>query len=292
MILTVTLNPALDRTINIKGFTKGRKNRVEGSSTTPGGKGINVSMALKLLGESSTALGLFGGGNGISLMGQLNLRGVNTEPVLIQGETRTNIKIISGNELTEINEQGPVVTDSNLKDFEKVIIKYAKPGNLFVFSGSLPQGVPDDTYFNLINLVKSEGAIAVLDCDGDALREGMKAVPYAVKLTLGELFEYKNEMFGGTIPDDYEEYVVKYSQEIIASGVRFVCVSMGGRGAYFTDGVNNMFSPAEIEEENLDPTVGVGDSMVAAMVFGIKNSLGFDETVSLTMKACSIPTVL
>lgn len=286
MIITVTLNPALDKTLEVQGFAKGKLNRVENISTAPGGKGINVSIKLKELGEPNVAIGFFGGSAGFSIAGNLNLNGVRTEQVIVQGETRTNMKIVSGNELTEINEPGPKVNENDLERLNAAIEKYAVPGNIFVFSGSVPMGVDDKIYYRLINMVKAKGAIAILDADGDVFREGMKAVPYAIKPNIHELFEYRNEEFGGTIPEDYMDYVVEYSSDFIKAGVKLVCVSLGPDGAYFTDGVNNMFAPP-LDADEIHRNVGDGDSMVAALAYSIAHGLDFDQTTELAMKAAA-----
>lgn len=284
MIITVTLNPAFDKTIYVQGFKPGRLNRVEKVVVTPGGKGLNVSQWLNKQGENSVAIGVFGGTTGMAIVNELGVKGITTEPVYTTGDTRTNTKIISGGELTEINEPGPVVSEACRERLFEVIRKYAEPGNIFVFAGSVPKSMDNDIYYRLITLVKEAGAFAILDADGDAFKEGMKAVPHAIKPNLQELFAFIDRDFGGTIPEDYKSHVVSYAQEIIELGVKQVMISLGEDGAYFTDGFNNMFMEAEISNDDVKSSVGAGDSMVAALAIGLEKQMDFDSVAELAME--------
>ncbi len=283
MIITVTLNPAFDKTVYVPGFKQGKLNRVEKVVVTPGGKGLNVSQWLKMQNMDSIAVGIFGGSAGMAIVNQLSLKGIKTEPVYTAGDTRTNTKIICGGELTEINEPGPEVNKACEQRLFEVIDKYAVPGNIFVFAGSVPKSMGDDIYYRLITLVQDKGAVAILDADGDAFKEGMKAKPYAIKPNLRELFSYIDRDFGGTIPEDYKSYVVSYAEEIIESGVKQVIVSMGDEGAYFTDGFNNMFMESAVSDDEVKSTVGAGDSMAAALAYSIEAQLDFEKMAELAM---------
>ncbi len=284
MIITVTLNPAVDKTLYVPGFRTGRLNRIENMSVEPGGKGINVSLTLKSMDAESTAVGIFGGSTGMSIVNELGLRGIKTEAVYVSGDTRTNTKIVCGNELTELNEAGPEAGETCLERLREVILKYAEPANIFVFSGSVARGIPDDIYFELILMVRERGAVTILDADGELFRKGIEAMPYAVKPNLTELFTYYDEDFGGTIPEDYKPHVVDYAAKLIESGIETVIVSLGADGAYFTNGVNNMFLESEIDDAEVVSSVGAGDSMVAGLAYSLEYMLDFDEMAELTMK--------
>lgn len=284
MIITVTLNPAIDKTIYVQGFRIGKLNRADKAVVTSGGKGINVSQVLKKQGMDSVAVGIFGGTTGTAIVNQLGIHGIITEAVYTAGDTRTNTKIISGGELTEINEPGPIVNESCRERLYEVINKYAQPGNVFVFAGSVPKSMESDIYYKLITEVKKSGATVILDADGDAFKEGMKAVPYAIKPNLSELFSYIDRDFGGTIPEDYKSYVVSYTEEIIAMGVKQVVVSLGEDGAYFSDGINNMFLSSEVADEEIKSAAGAGDSMVAAMAYALEKGLDFEVMAEMSMK--------
>lgn len=284
MIVTVTLNPAFDKTVYVQGFKQGKLNRADKAVITPGGKGINVSLSLKNQGADSVAIGIFGGSTGMSIVNELGAKGIVTEAVYTAGDTRTNTKIISGGELTEINEPGPVVNEACKERLFEVVRKYAEPGNIFVFAGSVPQSMEAKIYFDLISMVQKAGALTILDSDGDAFKEGMKAVPFAVKPNLSELFSYIDRDFGGTIPEDYKSYVVSYAEEIIAMGVKLVVVSLGADGAYFSDGTNNMFMESVASEEDIKSTVGAGDSMVAAMAYALESGADFEAMAETAMK--------
>lgn len=287
MIITVTLNPAFDKTVLVQGFKQGKLNRADNVTVSPGGKGLNVSMMLKRLGADSTAIGIFGKNNGAEIVNALSKHGIQVEAVYTDGDTRTNTKIISGGELTELNEPGPRVGDRCKKELIEAVRKYADKGNIFVFAGSVPQSMETGIYFELINEVKNAGALAILDCDGEAFREGIKAAPYAVKPNLAELFSFIDRDFGGTIPDDYMSYTVSYSEEIIGMGVKQVVVSLGAEGAYFSDGINNEFKSSEISSDEVKTSVGAGDSMVAAMAYALEKGLDFEAMTELSMKAAA-----
>ncbi len=284
MIITVTLNPAVDKTLYVPGFKTGRLNRIESMSVEPGGKGINVSLTLKNMDAESTAVGIFGGSTGMSIVDELGIRGIKTEAVYVSGDTRTNTKIVCGNELTELNEAGPEAGETSLERLREVILKYAEPANIFVFSGSVARGIPDDIYYELISMVRERGAVTILDADGELFRKGIEAMPYAVKPNLTELFTYYDEDFGGTIPEDYKPHVVDYAAKLIESGIETVIVSLGADGAYFTNGVNNMFLESEIDDSEVVSSVGAGDSMVAGLAYSLEYMLDFDEMAKLTMK--------
>ena len=288
MIITVTMNPSIDKTLYVNKFKQGSTNRVVDSTLTPGGKGINVSIVLKQAGEPNIAVTLFGGSNGIAIAGKLAIKGIRTEQIMIPGESRTNIKIISGTEMTEIHEPGPEIKEKDIAQLFTVMDKYAKSDNIFVFSGSLPRGIGSDIYRRLIERVKNKGAIAILDTYGEALKEGIKAVPYAIKPNIYELYEYKYENFDGVIPDDYKEFVEKCADEFLKAGIRLVCISLGKEGAYFTDGKNKAFCKSEVEEKDIKSTCGAGDSMVAAMAYSISHSMSFEKMTDLAMKSAAV----
>ena len=288
MIVTVTMNPSIDKTLFVNNFKQGTTNRVESSTLTPGGKGINVSIVLKQAGEPNIAVALFGGSNGIAISGKLAIKGIRTEQIMVPGESRTNIKVISGTELTEINEPGPELKEKDIGQLFTIMDKYARSGNIFVFSGSIPRGIGSDIYKRLIERVKAKGSIAILDTYGDALREGMKAVPYAIKPNIHELYEYKNIDTDGKLPEDFREFVEKCAEEFLAAGVRLVCISMGREGAYFTDGKNKQFCSSEVSDEEIKSAAGAGDSMVAAMAYALSHSLSFEKMTDLAMKSAAV----
>lgn len=189
MICTVTLNPALDRTVTVSKLCPGEVNRALGSRTDPGGKGINVSMTLKKLGVDSCAMGFLAGETGKLVEKLAKERGLHTEFTFVPGETRTNTKLIDpeSGETTDVNEPGPEITAEQLQEFTEKLLGKLHGGDDVVFSGSLPAGVPEDAYAKLIYRCRSKGVRTWLDTSGKALSEALSARPAIVKPNLEEL---------------------------------------------------------------------------------------------------------
>ncbi len=165
MIVTVTLNPAVDKTLMVRGFAVGKTNRAEIERLDPGGKGINVAKALQQLGCPMTALGFVAGMNGRFILQALEALEIPADFVDVEGETRVNLKITDlefGTE-TEINESGFRVGAEDLQRFREKLGAYAARAKVVVFSGSLPPGAPLDTYADLLAIARSHGAKTILD---------------------------------------------------------------------------------------------------------------------------------
>ena len=183
MIITVTLNPALDKTIEIDEFKIGSVNRIVSTRVDAGGKGINVSKVIKELQQESLALGFLGGSSGNHIKSYLDDLNINNDFILVKGETRTNIKIIDrvNNKHTDINENGPSLVLEDITRIKEKIMKYCKQDSLVVLSGSVPSEVQGDIYSEIIKDIKSKGGKVILDADGELLIAGIKAGPYMVK---------------------------------------------------------------------------------------------------------------
>lgn len=144
MIITVTMNPAIDKTVDIDRLERGDLNRIKRVELDAGGKGINVSKTIKELGGSSIATGFLGGNSGQIIRQVLKDWGVETDFVEVDGETRTNLKVVEKmGEVTELNEPGPEVTEAQLEALMLKLEGYAGADTLFVLAGSIPKGVPD-----------------------------------------------------------------------------------------------------------------------------------------------------
>ena len=183
MIYTVTLNPAIDKTAYIPGFSVGGVNRVESVREDAGGKGINVSKCLKALEAESVAAVILAGETGKHLETLLQQEGLSVLPVQTAGQTRTNLKIVDkvSGQNTDINEPGPAVDASVLQDLLDGICKNITPGDIVILSGSLPAGAPADTYRRWVEKFHTLGAKVILDADGAPMAEGVKAAPDQVK---------------------------------------------------------------------------------------------------------------
>src|SRR5579884_2919477 len=179
MIITVTLNAALDKTLEVPNFTVGRRHRSVDQTTRPGGKGVNIARALKRLGQPVIATGLAGGPTGSRIVEALIDESILNDFVRIADESRTNTAVMdpTTGEQTEINERGPSVSAKELELFRDKLLYLARGASIVVFAGSLPPGVEPDAYASLIRELHRQGVQAIVDTDGEPLRLAMRAEP-------------------------------------------------------------------------------------------------------------------
>src|SRR4029450_10738787 len=175
MIITVTLNTAIDKTLSVPNFRLGRRHRTVEQTTMPGGKGVNVARVLKTLGAPVIATGMAGGATGTRIVEQLTQLSVLSDFVRIREESRTNTAVIdpTTGEQTEINERGPRVSEHEIELFTDKLLYLAKGARMCVFAGSLPREVDIDVYARLIRELKRLGVKTVVDTDGDPLRRAV-----------------------------------------------------------------------------------------------------------------------
>ncbi|PWK06655.1 1-phosphofructokinase [Tumebacillus permanentifrigoris] len=262
-VVTVTLNPALDKTVTVPSFEVGGLNRVQQVRLDPGGKGINVAKVLRGFDVEVTAAGLIAGTIGRHLLKQLDAQRVDHRFVEVAGETRTNLKVYdeSARVTTELNELGFDVQAEDLEAFRQQVEELLSEASYLVLGGSLPQGVPDEIYGTLIELANAKGVRTILDADGMAFKKGLEARPYAVKPNLFELQQLTGR------PLDAMADIVAAGQELLERGISLVVISMGGDGAVFITKEQVVHTtPFAITPQS---TVGAGDSMVAAIVHGL-----------------------
>ena len=262
MIYTITLNPALDRTLWIQKVRDDVSNRILEEKSFAGGKSVDVSKVLKNLGVDNIALGFVGGFAGRELEGRLLNEGIETDFVRVSGETRTNIIIHetdTGKQLA-FNARGPEIKPDELMQFIEQLEKLPC-GEVVAIGGSIPLGVSPEIYRKIINLVKKCQAKVVLDVDGEALRQGIKALPNVIKPNIHELSELAGRELNGL--DD----VVSAARSINQQGVEIVLVSMGAKGILLvSDGEQFLAVPPNV---NVESTIGAGDSSVAGFIFGL-----------------------
>ncbi|MGB9803410.1 1-phosphofructokinase [Desulfofundulus sp.] len=279
MIATVTLNPALDKTVVVPDFTIGRTNRVQVNYVDAGGKGINVAKVLKQLGSPVIATGFLAGNNGRYISEALSSRDILTDFLYIGGETRVNLKIIdsvSGTE-TEINEPGFLIAGEHLEQFEQKTKELAKRCPVMVFSGSLPPGAPPDTYAVLIRIARECGTRTILDTSGEALEVGLAAGPDLVKPNLAEVQELLQ------IRIEAEKDLVGAARRLLEMGAGTAVISLGAAGAVAASG--NRVIRARPPSVRASSTVGAGDSMVAAFAYAMMKDLSLDEALRLATAA-------
>lgn len=277
MIRTVTLNPALDKTAQVPGFALDQVNRIQELRRDAGGKGINVSKVVAQLGGTSEAWALLGGSTGHAIAEALDQDGIQLHVFEVEGETRTNLKVVDPQlgTHTDINEPGPQVTDQQLDQMLDEFVDTVQPGDIVVLSGSLPRGAADDTYARWVRACKESGAQVFLDADGQKFALGLKAAPSLVKPNEIEL----GDLLGRKLQDD--QAVVEAARELVAQGVEHVMVSMGGAGAVYTDATQAFkASPVKVP---VGSTVGAGDSVVAALAYALDQGMPLQQTLALAM---------
>ena len=261
MIITVTCNPAIDKTIS--------ENE---TMFNVGGKGINVSKVLKQLGCPSLCTGFLGKDNGRMITDVLDAMGIEHHFIEIEGKVRTNTKKIANGELIEENEKGP---DVSKEDLDKLFAYLGTVENqTIVISGSAPKNLSDDLYYRMVKLVKDKGNYVVLDCDGERLKQALKANPDVIKPNKDEIC--------GLFGFEYEEKeAIKRCKEL---GIDTIVLSLGGEGALF---ISKETYKAKAVKVNFVSPVGAGDSMVAAMAYGKEMDLSYVDTMKLAMSCAS-----
>ena len=277
MICTVTLNPALDKTVEIPDLTIDSVNRITTMRTDPGGKGINVSKVISKLGGSSVATGILGGDTGNAIRSSLEAMGLENRFRFVKGETRTNLKVIDpvNHTNTDINEPGITVSEELLNEFLEEVVGMITSGDIVVLSGSLPKGAPKDTYYTWVKACREAGARVILDADGELLAEGLKASPYLVKPNNHEL----SGLLGRNLKTPRE--LEQAARELMNRyGIARVVVSMGKEGALYVTGEETVY--AEGLKVPVGSTVGAGDSVVAALAVAEEGGMSLDETVRLS----------
>lgn len=281
MILTVTLNPALDKTAYIPDFTVDRVNRAEGIRLDPGGKGINVCKVVNALGGKSLALGFLGGGTGRYIKSRLDELGVENEFIFIDGDTRTNLKVVDEKRgtYTDINEPGPAVDAAAISALGEQLFARAGPGDIVVFAGGAPRGVPDELLKVWTGRCKALGAYVYADLDGALLARTVEAAPYLVKPNDAEL----SRLLGR--PMESEADLISGARELAARGVRRAVISLGAKGALFCE--DGALFMAEGIPVDVRSTVGAGDSMLAALAWCQDRGVGWEEAARWAVAAAS-----
>ncbi len=273
MIYTVTFNPSLDYVIQVDKLVPGEINRTTHEAVYPGGKGNNVSVILSNLGHSSKALGFTAGFTGEALENMLKEFGCDTAFIrLPEGSTRINVKINAGEE-TEINGQGPVITEEAQQAlFEQ--LDALKKEDILVLAGSIPNTLPSDIYERILEHLQGRGIHFVVDATKELLLKVLKYHPFLIKPNNHEL----GEMFGVTLKTRDE--IVTYAKKLQEMGAENVLVSMAGDGAILLteEGIIYKAKPPKGKVLN---SVGAGDSMVAGFLTGYLNTGDYEKAFRL-----------
>ena len=273
MIITVSLNPALDKAICVEGLSVDGVNRVLSTRLDAGGKGINVSKLVKVLGGETLATGIIGGSSGIFIQQQLDKMEIRHDFVANDQNTRTNLKITDTlrHTTTELNEPGAPVTESLLDEVWSKIESVAKAGDAVVLSGANPPGMKENVLAEWITRLNAKGVITALDTVGEPLRLGIQAKPHIIKPNQAEL----SDLFGEEL--HYVRDLIAAARHIAQQGVEKVIVSMGGEGALFV--TKDQVLRGYGLQVPIGSTVGSGDAMMAAVLHHLQKGTGWEETV-------------
>jgi 1-phosphofructokinase len=274
-VATVTLNPAIDRTVYVPDFRAGKVNRVERERSDAGGKGVNVASVLADYGLKVAVTGFLGEENGFIFEQLFTQKKIQDRFVRITGRTRTGIKIIDEvhQETTDINFSGQAPGETDLEKLFEIVEVLADECDWFVLAGSLPNGVSAAIYHQLVELVKSKGRSVALDSSGQALRLAIPASPTLIKPNIDELRELTGDALNSRTK------VIQAAEQLLSRGVETVIISMGERGALFVeDGETVLARPPEIKVKS---TVGAGDAMVSGMVAGATEELSLEARARL-----------
>lgn len=278
MILTITLNPSIDRRYLVDGFEKGKIFRAKEVQYTPGGKGLNVTKVIKSFDEPVMAIGFLGGKGGEYIEDELDSRNIKHDFIAIDGETRSCLSILSDDgSQTEILENGPYVSENENLAFYELYKNKIKNCEVISASGSLPKGLAANTYRELIKIAKKQGKKFILDTSGEALKLGIEAAPFLIKPNKEEL----ENIMGFTITNEND--VIQAAKNLLNKNVEIIVISLGSEGAMaFFENYAYKVKVPNIKTVN---PVGSGDSMVAGFAVSILREYDF-ETVLRIAAAC------
>lgn len=255
-VIAITLNPSLDRTVEVPELEVGEVNRATGGHLHPGGKGVNVTRALLANGVPARAVLPVGGPVGAQIVQLLGAEGVDAITVPIAGHTRSNVTVAEADgTVTKINEPGPALSELELSQVVDATVEAAAPGAWVVLCGSLPTGAPADIYARIVERVHARGGRVAVDSSGPALVAAVAAGPDLIKPNAEELAE----AVGHPLASRAE--VVEAAQELRAQGAGTVLVSLGSAGALLVDDDGVLVGTSVVTTPR--STVGAGDSFLA-----------------------------
>jgi 1-phosphofructokinase/tagatose 6-phosphate kinase len=276
MIVTVTLNAAVDRTLLVPNFQLGQRHRASVGLLSAGGKGINVARALKRLGGPVVCTGLAGGRNGTLLVEELTQEGILNDFVRIRGESRTSTAVLdpTANTYTEINEWGPEVAEDELDTLREKLAYLTQGAEFVVFAGSLPRGVDPEFYPEAIRDAGRRHQLTVVDTDGEGLRLALGAEPYLVAPNVREA----EALVGHEFVD--EEDLATGLDEIADLGARNVLITLeSGCYALLREDRTEFRLRARAPELEAVSTIGAGDTLLAGFLAARVAGRSFEDAV-------------
>ena len=275
MLITITPNPVLDKTITVNQIVFDEMSRAVAIQEDWGGKGFNVSRALHAMGAENLAMGFIGGATGQKLKQGLHSLGIKTDLVSIAGETRTNIVITEAERerYIKVNEAGPTLKHDELDALLVLIRQRIKPGDLCALCGSLPPGAPENFYADLITMIQNSGARALLDTSGTPLQLGLASRPFLIKPNVIEA----SMIFGHPVTSVKE--AMNAAHFLHNAGATMVALSMGDQGmilAYINNTRLTFLHAIPPQVKALHPT-GAGDALLAGIIYALDRGMSVDE---------------
>ena len=273
MIITVTLNPAVDQTLDLEKLTLGDTNRVRDSRIDPGGKGINVSRVLRVLGRESMASGLAPGSLGRFVEHSLLEQGILCDFVHTRGQTRTNLTVVdeSVHETTLLSYPGPETDPRHITTLETRLRRYLSPGDWLVVAGSIPPAIDVETYARLIRLGRQVGAKTVLDADAEALEAGLTGGPDLVKSNHHEA----ERLLHCTLESD--DSIIDAAHKMRALGARTAVITAAGHGAVVVGDEGSWW--AWPPPTTVVSSIGAGDALLAGMLMKLEDGAGMEDAL-------------
>lgn len=286
MIGTVTLNPAIDVILEISNLKINSYNKVLNAITTSGGKGINVSKAIRGYGRETIAVGFLGGGRGRMIEEELREIGITTNFWHIEEKTRSNTIILDKKtgEHTLLSEMGPKVTEYDLEMLKSIFYRVMSQCSAVTLSGSLPRGVPENIYANLISIAKERGVKTILNTSGEQFIKGLEGKPFLAKPDLRE----SNRVLG--IKINNERDAIKAAKEIVQRGAEISVVSLEQEKDIIA--TQNEIWFAETDYHEIVNLIGAGDALIAGFAITLsEEGKNLEEAIKFSM-ACALASAI
>lgn len=285
MILTVTLNPAIDKNYRVERLVINQLHHPTEARSSAGGKGINVARVLVRLGREALATGFVGGFNGKFILQSLTEEGIPADFVWIEDESRLAIGISETSRPTDtkLDEWGPTVQPEEIEALKEKVKGLLAGAELMVLSGSPPPSVPPELYAELIRFAHAQGVRTLFDAHGGALKAGMEASPFMVKPNRSELEDLRGSQL------DFPGEALEAARALLVSnGISWAAISSGKQGCLATDGQSHWSgSPPEVPFVS---AVGSGDALAAGFAIGLVDELGIEDSLRLGV-ACAAANV-
>jgi len=286
MIGTVTLNPAIDVILEVSNLKINHYNKVLNAHTTSGGKGINVSKAVRGCGRETIAIGFLGGGRGRMIEEELRELGITTNFWHIEEKTRSNMIILDKEKghHTLLSETGPKITEYDLEMFKSIFYRVMSQCSVVTLSGSLPRGVSVNIYGDLISIAKEREVKTILNTSGEQFIKGLEKKPFLAKPDIRE----SNEVFGIAI--NKEEDAIKAAKQIIQRGAEIGVVSLQNEKDVIATQDKIWF--AETTYHKIVNLIGAGDALIAGFAIALtEEGKNLNEAIKFSM-ACALASAL